>query len=278
MSSTLWKADHLAPVISFDDARVRRGSDVGDTLMVRCFLLSDDTVYRWVGIHEHATIADCRDVVATVFDIDGDVGSEADGALELGDVLRNHGDSTTFHWGLWEFRMQLADVYKRDDSTPPSVCVAGSGNFGPHAFDIRAVNAELLGAERVRLVEELLREDALAVITRATSHDFVPLIQALGVEREPGSVSAPELASLPVEEDPQARDAFWATVLAAACCVDEQVTAELAESIMDSLGWPGLDAQEIRALCATSLSKLDMISADLPLPRRLDIYRELLRG
>lgn len=282
MSSTLWKADHLAPVVSLADVR---GHSVGDTLMVRCFLLSDDTVYRWIGIHEHTTVAQCRRVVATVFNIDGDVGSEASGDREIADVLRQTGHSTSFHWGLWEFVMQLADVYQRDASTPPSVCVAGSGAFGATAFDIRAVNAELLGAQRVRDLEELVRADARDVISRATTHDFLPLIQALGVERELGAGSrvlgadeTSRLAELPRETLPEQRDAFWATVLANACFAGEDVTERLTESIMTSLGWPNMRAAEIRELCTASLAELDAISLNLPLPQRLDIYRDLLRG
>lgn len=296
MSSTLYRSDHLAPVINLAAARAQRrgvGQDAGDTLMVRCVLVSDDTVYRWVGIHEHTTIAECRVVVATVFGIDGSEGivaAEAEDALELRDVLRTPGDSTAFTYGLWQFGMQLADVYPRDESTPPSVCVAGSGSFGDTEFNIAEVNAELLGVERVKELESLVRADAREVIGRATTHDFVPLIQALGVERGPADtegaaeraraagVDPARLAKLPLETEQLGRDAFWATTLAAACCADETTTSWLTESIMRSLGWEDMDADTIRALCAASLAELDEISADMSVAERLDIYRDLLRG
>lgn len=288
MSSTIYKSDHLAPVVSLTDARARLAgeSTVGDTLMVRCVLIADDTVYRWVGIHEHTTVEECRSVIATVFGIDDRsdrVRAEADTALELGDVLTRPGESTRFTWGLWIFDMQLADVYKRDESTPPSICVAGSGSFDDATFNIRKVNAELLGVERVEGLEELVRPDAREVLSRAASHDFVPLIQALGVERAlladaPSNHPSPILQTLPVEDDPQARDAFWSVVLASACCVDEEITAELTESIMRSLGWGEMSVVEIRGLCVASLSQLDALCAYLPLPARLDVYRDLLRG
>lgn len=288
MSSTIYKSDYLAPVISLTDARARLAGDstVGDTLMVRCALLADDTVYRWVGIHEHTTVDECRSVVATVFGIDDRsdrVRAAADPALELGDVLRRPGEVTRFTWGLWTFDMQLADVYKRDESTPPSICIAGSGSFGDTAFDIREVNARLLGVERVEGLEELVRPDARDVLRRAASHDFVPLIHALGVERAlladaPSNHRSPTLQKLPLEEDLKASDAFWSVVLASACCVDDEITAELTESIMRSLGWGEMSAGAIRALCGASLSQLDALCADLPLPARLDVYRDLLRG
>lgn len=287
MSSTIYRAEHVAPVVSLDAVRARRGgaAGAGATLMVRCGLVSDDMVYRWVGIHEHTRIAECCETVATVFGIEGRVGSEADPALKLADVLRRPGDSTTFHWGLWEFDMQLDDVYPRDESTPPSVCVAGSGTFGPRPFDIGAVNARLLGAERARRLEELVREDAREVIGRAASHDFLPLIQALGVERGAGASGVRaagarrlRLATLPLETEPRRRDAFWACVLADACFADEAVTDQLTESIMGALGWGELRAAQIRALCADSLAELAELAEGLPMARRLDLYRDLLRG
>lgn len=288
MSSTIYRSDHVAPVISLSDARRQRAgeSSVDGTLMVRCVLLAEDTVCRWVGIHESTTVDECRNVVATVFGIDDRsdrVRAEADAHLELGEVLDRPGASTRFTWGLWTFHMQLADVYTRDESTPASICVAGSGSFGGAAFNIREVNARLLGVERVAGLEELVRPDARDLLRRASSHDFVPLIQALGIERAlladaPLHHPSPILQSLPLEQDPQARDAFWSVVLASACCVDEEITAELMESIMRSLGWGGLSASEIRGLCAASLRQLDSLCADLPLPARLDVYRDLLRG
>lgn len=282
MSSTLYQSDHLAPVISLRAARAQRSAqaDPGDTLMVRLVLVSDDAVYRWVGIHEHTTIKECRGVVATVFGIEGEVGAEAADSLELGEVLRTTGDATSFAWGLWQFGAQLADVYPRDRSTPPSVCVAGSGAFGDRPFDIGRVNAQLLGAERARRLEQLVRADAREVIGRASTHDFVPLIQALGVDRDTGARagSAAALARLPLEDEPRARDAFWACVLADACCADDAVTDRLTESIMESLGWRGMGAAEVRACCAASLARLDALAADLPLAGRLDVYRDLLRG
>lgn len=281
MSSTLYRSASIAPVISLAAARERkRADDTGATLMVRLHLIEDDAVYRWVGIDERTPISDCRRVVATVFAIeDGTVGADASGERELREVLTRTGDATVFSYGLWQFGMQLADVYARDDSTPPSVCVAGSGSFGGREFNIAQVNAELMGAQRVRELRSLVREDVREVIGRATTHDFVPLIQALGVERgaAPGADPA-RLATLPLEADQAGRDAFWSCVLAAACCANEATTEWLAESIMASLGWPDLAIGEIRALCGDSLAVLNTLAAGMSVEERLDIYRDLLRG
>lgn len=119
-------------------------------LMVRSFLLSDDTVYRWIGLPQHTTVVECRRIVATVFDIDGEVGSDTDGALTIGELLRFPGDTLHFHWGLWEFQMQLAEIHLGESDDAAAMCVAGAGEFGPHPFDIRAVNAELLAGRLPR--------------------------------------------------------------------------------------------------------------------------------
>ena len=284
MSSTIYEADHLAPVINLTAARAARdergSADVGATLLVRCALVSDDAVYRWVGIHEHTTIDECRRVIATVFAIDGEVAAEADGALELREVLRAPGEATSFTWGLWRIAAQLADVYPRDESTPPSVCVAGVGRFGGTPFNIGEVNAQLLGSEQVAGLTELVRDDARAVLRRAHTHDFLPLIRALGVNRDTGPLPVDRrvLAELPREVEPKARDAFWATVLADACCAAPDVTCDISESIMRSLGWEGVGAAEMTRLAAESLGELEALAVDASVPERLDIYRDLLRG
>ena len=298
MSSTIYRSASLAPVINLAAERTRRrnggaaAADVGDTLMVRIVLVSDDTVYRWVGIDERATIRECCTVVETVFGIDelratedgtDAVRAEADVACELREVLDAPGEATAFTWGLWQFGMQLADVYPRDESTPPAVCVAGSGSFGDARFDIGRVNAQLLGTERVKDLASLVRDDVRDVLERASTHDFLPLIHALGVERavSPGEmpvVARARLARLPVEADPRARDAFWASVLAAACCGDAASTDSITESIMQALRAADLSAAEVRQLCAASLADLDALTANLSLPERLDVYRDLIRG
>ena len=42
----------------------------GVTLLVRVGLVSDEVVYRWVGIDEDATIADCCEIVGEVFGVE----------------------------------------------------------------------------------------------------------------------------------------------------------------------------------------------------------------
>lgn len=273
MSSTIYHADHLAPVIRLVERRA------GATLLVRVSVVSDEEVYRWVGIDENTTIEECREVVGIVFGIDG-VGADAASKSTLRSVLTAPGESTHFSQGLWSFEMQLADVYPRDESTPPSVCIAGSGSFGGQPFDLRAVNVKLIGAEHVDGIRAAVRPELRELAARARNHDFFPLLQAMDMERA-SLIDAPvqtTLATLPMEADLRQRDAFWAIILAEACCSSAEETARIAESIMSALGWDGLLVDDIRALSHTSLSALDDIAGERPPAEMLDIFRELIRG
>ena len=228
--------------------------------------MSDEVVYRWVGIDEDATIADCCEIVGEVFGIE-EVGADAPQERLLCDVLKSPGDSTHFSHGLWSFEMQLANVYPRDESTPPSVCVAGSGAFGPHGFDIGKVNARLMGEVEVPGLRAEVRE----FMARARGHDFAPLMHALDVG------TGKRIAALPVEPGRLERDAFWSLVFALTCCAGGE-TAHIAESIFASLGHEDLGIGEIRALCAESLASLDEIGGERTPAEMLDIYRQLMRG
>lgn len=267
MSSTLWQADHLAPVIRLVDRRV------GDTLMVRVGLVSDDVVYRWVGINETTTIGECCEVVAAVFGIDGDVAGSEASTRELRDVLPRTGASTHFSWGLWSFEMQLADVYPRDESTPPSVCVAGSGDFGDIPFDLAKVNRRLIG--QYEDWTSALRPELVDLARRASHHDFAPLMRALDLQGP--TLIDDSLSSLPVETDPKARDAFWALIIAAMCCFDEPETTHIAQGIMASLGWEGLTVREMRELAHGSLTRLGAIAGPRTPAHMLEVYRGLIR-
>ncbi|WP_175935805.1 hypothetical protein [Corynebacterium sp. Marseille-P4321] len=275
MSSTLYQADHLAPVIRLVERRA------GATLMVRVSVVSDEVVYRWVGINETATIGECCEVVAAVFGIDGKVGADAGREQLLIDVLTAPGSATHFSYGLWSFEMQLADTYPRDESTPPSVCVAGSGSFGNTPFNLREVNVRLIGADYVEGVRAMVRPELRTLAARARNHDFFPLLRALDIGRvsRVEGVDRGRLSELPVETELRQRDAFWSVVLAESCCAsDPEETARIAESIMAGLGWEGLRGADIRALANTSLTELDDIAGDRPPLEMLDVFRELIRG
>ena len=267
MSSTLWQAEHLAPVIRLVD----RG--VGDTLMVRVGLVSDEVIYRWVGINDSTTIGECCRVVAAVFGIDGEVASNEASLSELRDVLPRTGTSTHFSWGLWSFEMQLADVYPRDESTPPSVCVAGSGAFGDIPFDLAKVNRRLIGQQEDW--SSAVRPELVELARRASHHDFYPLVQALDLQGP--TLIDDSLSNLPVETHPKARDAFWSLVIAAMCCFDEPETAHIAEGIMASLGWEGTGVREMRELAQRSLTLLGAIAGPRTPAHMLEVYRGLIR-
>lgn len=260
MSSTLYRSGHLAPVIRLADRRA------GATLLVRVGLVSDEVVYRWVGLDQNTTVAECCEVVGEVFGIT-EVKADASKELLLCDVLKSPGESTHFSHGLWSFEMQLADVYPRDESTPPSVCVAGSGSFGSVPFDIGEVNARLMGEVRFPALRAEVRE----FMSRARGHDFAPLLQALDVG------AGAHLGALPVETERVERDAFWSVILARTCCAGEE-TAQIAESIFASLGYEARSMEGLRELCADSLARLEEIGGERSPAAMLDIYRQLIRG
>ncbi|PAT14090.1 hypothetical protein CKJ84_10375 [Corynebacterium sp. NML 120412] len=253
MGSTLY-SEHLAPVIQLSP---------GATFMVRVALASDEEVYRWVGLDSTTTIDECREIIAALFGIEEKVGTPEQGMLI--DVLSSPGDTATFTWGLWQFTMQLADIYPGTSDGP--VCVAGEGAFGGADLDLDAVRQQLAASQ--------LRPEVREVIHRAESFDFVPLLQVIA-DGEP-SLPAQErarLAALLPESAGKTSDAFWVHVLVMACFADEPTTRKLALGLMRALGWEDTDADEVFTLsCAGQAFVGDLSAVD-----RLEILRELLHG
>ena len=281
MSSTIYQGEHLAPVIELEKARKRKGEHAAaSTLMVRCAVASDEEIYRWVGLDAHATIAECRDIVRTVFNVAGDVGSTEDPEAEIGDILRERGDITHFHWGLWVFEMQLDQIYPRDASAPPSVCIAAAGEFGGAEFDIYTTNAALMGFDRADRLLASVRPEVRSVLGRAKVHDFLPLLHALEVDGEVGAGTwdVDKLKALPCESDQRGRDAFWSVVLARACFTTSSGTDQLIQSLAHSLGYGHHDADTIRSWCAESLAQLREIVGTAAPIEMLDVFAELIRG
>lgn len=255
MGSTLY-TDHLAPVIPLSP---------GATFMVRVALASDEEVYRWVGIDSATTIDECREIVAALFGIDDVVGSGSAGQSMLIDVLSSPGDTATFTWGLWQFTMQLADVYPGASDGP--VCVAGDGAFAGRDLDLDAVGQQLAASQ--------LRPEVREVIHRAESFDFVPLLHVLtDGERTLPAPERERLASLLPEPAGKTSDAFWVHVLAMACFADEPTTRKLALGLMRALGWEDTDADEVFTLSRAG----EAFVGDLSAVDRLEILRELLHG
>lgn len=306
MPSTLYRPhrhQQVAHVVDLDAARARlRGPDSNQTrtLLIRCgTLLADEEILRHLGLSSSSTLEEVQQALLIAFAVpqDGSAPSrftraEADsGRLDItdsiGDYLREPGDELFFHWGLWRFTLTLLDIYPRDSATPRTLCVAGAGDFAGEPFDVAAINAQLLGPSAVESVMASVRPEVIAVVTRSQTMDFLPLLQALDLARP--TELAPETArildTLPRERTHEARDAFWCTVLALACLVDEPTTDDVTESAMAALGWTRDDgtpysAEEIHQLCSGSLVRLASVggygAGGRSVVDKLDLYRALL--
>lgn len=307
MPSTLYRPrsrQRVASVVDLDAARARlRGAPRRNpsTLLVRCATsLADETVLRHIGLSSDSTLEDVQRTLHTAFSVPGDTPTPSrftravsdSGRLDttgtIGDYLGSPGDTLFFHWGLWEFTLSLLDVYPRDDATPRALCVAGAGEFAGEPFDVAAINAKLLGPSAVEAVLATARPEVVDVVARSQNMDFVPLLQALDLARpaelEPSDAHI--LNTLPRERTGEARDAFWCTVLALSCLVDDASSDDVVESAMAALGWTRKDgsaycASEIHQLCAGSLVRLASVggygAGGRSAVDKLDLYRALLR-
>lgn len=310
MPSTLYRPhrhQQVASVVDLDAARARlRGAPRNQprTLLVRCATsLADETILRHIGLSSDTSLEDVRRSLHIAFSVPGDtptpsrftLASSDQGRLDtagaIGQYLHEGGDELFFHWGLWRFTLTLLDIYPRDDATPRALCVAGAGDFAGEPFDVAAINAQLLGPSAVENVLASVRPEVVDIVSRSTSMDFLPLLQALDLSRpaelDSFDASVAQIVNtLPREQSREARDAFWCTILALSCLVDETTTDDVTESAMAALGWSAdngssYSAGQIKQLCAGSLVRLASVggygTGGRSAVDKLDIYRALLR-
>lgn len=299
-------AHEVSEVIDFAAARAsRRKRDasklpdpiVDYTLLVRASVkVAGEEIIRHLGVDESLTLGELGTVLAISFGFTGEAAPslfEA-GNLELspqdtiGDLLRGEHDQLTFHWGLWEIAVVLGDRWFRDEGTPRALCVGGIGEFHGAEFNLSKINEQLTEDGVAEQILAQTRPEVRGLIERSGIFDFIPLLQAMDLEREvelPADTIA-ALRSLPLEFTRQAIDAFWATVLALSCLATDNLTDRVLEELMSALDWGGaegdeLSAAQIREMCADSLAVLAQIGAygegALAPVDRLDIYRELIR-
>ncbi len=257
---------------------------------------ADSEVHRQVGVNAALTLEELQEVLAICFDFPtegtpwhfyGHRQVRLDPGLSVGEALPYPGSRIDFTWGLWDFSLQVAAVYPRDADTPRALCVGGSGAFsGP--FDITGINARLTGRKAIAAVLEQVVPPVRDVVLRSKLLDFVPLLQAMDLSREP-DLAPPVRAALdglPREVTEEGRDAFWSMVLALACLGTDDLTDSVLETTMDALGWVDAAGQprsaaDIRLSCAASLDVLAELGACGPHQMapvdRLDLYRALLR-
>ena len=299
----------MSEMASVTDIRAARGR--GDPLVrlarepltVICQVSNvraDAEVHRQIGLNDALSFHDLHDVLTVCFDLpDEDSpwhffehhdarGKRIDPTHQVSEFLWRVGSQVDYTWGLWDFSLVVADIYPRDAGSPRALCVGGSGSFPGSSFNLTAVNAALTGQDTIDEVLELVTEEVRQIVERTRLYDFVPLLQALDLERE-GDISPQTKrvrASLPREVTSQGKDAFWSTVLGLACLSGPEVTDSVIETTMNALGWVDDDGSELAAdqarhVCEASLRALAEIGGlgekKASPVERLDIYRALLR-
>ncbi|MDO5032574.1 hypothetical protein [Corynebacterium sp.] len=256
---------------------------------------TDIEVHRQIGFSDALTFDELHRVLSVCFGLPAEDspwhffehidarGRRINPQHQVSEFLWREGDQIDYAWGLWDFELVVAEIYPRDAGTPEALCVGGSGSFDT-PFDITSINAELTGQEIIDEVLELVVAPVRAIIERTKLYDFVPLLQALDLQR--GVESIPELRSLPREVTTEGRDAFWSMLLALSCMGGRELTDSVAETTMAALGWVAddgtdLSGEEIRRMCAASLGVLEDLGAYGPHAAapvdRLDVYRAVLR-
>ncbi|MEZ2190168.1 hypothetical protein [Corynebacterium sp. CCM 9204] len=274
------------------------------TLIVRATLwCADREIHRQVGLNDAMSLSELHRVLSTCFGFRGHEGG-APWSFTAGEhkvrtsdcvhtVLAAPGDVAIYTWGLWRMFIEVIESYPRDRGTPRALCIGGSGSLRPDAtgemdFDPADINAELTGTATITATLALVDTEVTDLINRSRIFDFIPLLQALDLERP---LFLPRrtrmiLDELPLERTPEARDAFLVTVLTLASLVDADLGDNVIESTMAEIGWVDdddsvLTATRTRELCAASLQALADVggygATSLPPVERLDLYRYLLR-
>lgn len=259
---------------------------------------ADAEVYRHIGMNDALHLRDLHVVLEVCFGLNESAGSpywgfssgsqSVDGAQLIGEWLREPGDALTYQWGLWTIELTVVESYPRDDATPRALCVGGSGEFARRPFVLSDINWQLAGSATIHGVLSHTRPEICELIERGQLHDFLPLLQALGLDNAPelSQQQRRVLRSLPREEDPRGRDALWCATLSLACLATTDPMDEVTGAAMAQLGWLAPDGtpfsgSQVRELCAESMRVLDGLGASGPQAatpmERLEMYRALLQ-
>ena len=292
-------AGHAGRVVDLATVRAAREREARTVILQASHVRADAEVHRHIGVNDAVHLADLHDILGISFGFRVQPGTtpwhfssaaDREERLDAADPIHRHlsgeGDRICYHFGLWDLTLTAVGSYPRDAGTPRALCVGGSGAFGEE-FDLAGINADLTGTTTIRSVLESTVPAVRDIITRSGILDFVPLLQALDLSRDPGLAAGTSelLRRLPVEEDAAARDAFWSVVLALACMGDEALGNHILETTMAALGWEDDDGSpltgpRVRELCVESLTLLADVGGYGSHVRspvdRLDIYRCLL--
>ncbi len=311
------------------------------TLIIGAVLTEEpQVVHRQFGINDRLTLRELSDALRvmfgwpgesapTKFTLDGAEGddagtdthnadADADVTVSLdtviGDVLQDVGDTLTWHWGLWDHRLDVREAFARDDATPDVLCIGGSGTIDglwrggrvanvaapvdsdpdelPDGPDIAAINELLTGEQSIRNTLSTARDDVVDLIERSGVFEFVPLLQALDLRRTPGCTCVADdclrMRALPAEapDDAAGRDAALATLLCLSALTDEDIRHDVTSHVMDVLGWVAddgtpLTGEDVEELCADTWAVLEDVGVvggdQIGVVDKLDLLREALR-
>ncbi|MCQ9127482.1 plasmid pRiA4b ORF-3 family protein [Corynebacterium amycolatum] len=224
----------------------------------------------------------------------------------VAEVLQSPGDTLIWQWGLWEHTLQVREAFARDEATPNALCIGGSGSIralgdvdAEEPVDIAAINRELTGRDSIQNTLAAARADVVDIIERSGVFEFVPLLQALDLQRsestaleltgEAGESVVKRLRALPIEDaekDPAGHDAALVELLCLAALTSDELRHDVAAHVMERLGWEsdegiplsGEDVEELAAASWAEMSALGLAGEDVLSPvERLDLLREALR-
>lgn len=324
-------------VIAFPGVRVAAEPA---TLIIGAVLTEEpQVVHRQFGINDRLTLRELSDALRVMFGwpgesapakftldgADDDAGTDARNAdaeadvtvpldTVIGDVLQDVGDTLTWHWGLWDHRLDVREAFARDDATPDALCIGGSGTIDglwrggrvanvaapvdsdsdelPDGPDIAAINELLTGEQSIRNTLSTVRDDVVDLIERSGVFEFVPLLQALDLRRPPGCTCVADdclrVRALPAEDpdDAAGRDAALATLLCLSALTDEDIRHDVTSHVMDVLGWVAddgtpLTGEDVEELCADTWAVLEDVGVvgddQVGVVDKLDLLREALR-
>ena len=347
-------------VIAFPGVRVAAEPA---TLIIGAVLAEEpQVVHRQFGINDRLTLRELSDALRvmfgwpgesapTTFTLEGstglagapgfDAGMSVNVPLDtvIGDVLQDVGDTLTWHWGLWDHRLDVREAFARDEATPDALCIGGSGTIdglwrggrvanvaGPGGAgrgtgqggdgdagaaagdprggnagnpgsaaggpDIAAINELLTGEQSIRNTLATARDDVVDLIERSGVFEFVPLLQALDLRRNPGCACIADdcdrMRDLPAEDadDHAGRDAALATLLCLSALTDQDIRHDVTSHVMDALGWVAddgtpLTGEDVEELCSTTWAVLEEVGVvgdeQVGVVEKLDLLREALR-
>ena len=272
---------------------------------------ADDAQYRIIGINDALPITTLYTVLDTCFECNGDANwalhptpaahattttptntTDTTGQRFLHELLAAPPDAvdlTRHQQGTppgdtLHFHLEVAECFLRDHGPPDALCVGGDEHV-----DLDSINAALTGAATTQHILAATRPVIRSAIERSGIFDFVPLLQALDLDRD--THVDPDTwvlcRSLPAEKDPAARDAAVAEILAQAALVDGPLRADIVETMMAAIGWVADDGTELTLadiddLAHDTLHILDTlgITGDNQLSslERLELCRAIIRA